>query len=274
MNAHRVSPGGIIDGFPSAVASWKVHPSGSGLACETGNDATASPFLEFSSLTKNSINIYSQSSGREDAAMRKFRILMLFVLLMIPSGIYGSSKLYFGVNLAVPGPTYDVKPSPGFRLWLGFNEHLAVELNIAGYKNQLCYPENGLDFGTLSTVPIELNVQGRLPITKWLVPYVFVGGGYLLNNYELASHTKENWLAWGRSVQDSVDNSFSFLVGMGWDFFIGSKFVAHIHAKYQISRAKASREWTDLESGQGWSGYLDDLRLDTVVFGAGLGFSF
>jgi hypothetical protein len=207
-------------------------------------------------------------------AMGKIKILILVVLLLLPAVIYGSPKLFFGVHLDFLGLTYGEELAGGVRLWLGLNKYFAVELNVARYSDKSYYLDRGAETGALSSVPLELNIQGRLPITKWLVPFVSVGGGYTLNHFELSADDKADWAFRGKTMNFTVDNAFSFLIGSGLDFFITPKFMAHISMKYQISKAKAASAWVDLRSGQEGGGDLDPLRLDAIMFIAGLSYSF
>jgi opacity protein-like surface antigen len=133
---------------------------------------------------------------------------------------------------------------------------------------------NSLSKGKLTTMPLQLSLMGRFPVGRKLTPYVLAGVSYFLNSFTLDSSIASDWKTLGFTLTEKVDKVFGFHFGGGLELALGKKLSAAIDVRYCLAKAKGSWSMQDDRSSAETSGTLSDLKLDTMVFAAGLKYFF
>ena len=162
----------------------------------------------------------------------------------------------------------------GGNFCLGISKNLSIELSGLRVLYNVEGSADGLGNGDLSVIPIQLSVQVRFPITHRFVPYILGGGGYYLNSFALDEEIINTWDALGFDVEERIENSIGYHVGAGLDFFITGNIVINADFRYCLVKTKGSWSLTDQIGGTVISGDLEDLSLNSIMFGAGLKFCF
>ena len=157
---------------------------------------------------------------------------------------------------------------------LGISKNLSIELSGLRFQNDVEGSADGLSKGRLSVVPIQLSIQVRLPVTQGFIPYVLGGGGYYLNSFELDGEIVGTWDALGFDVEEKIDHSFGYHFGAGFDVFISGNIALSANVRYCLVQAKGSWSLTDQIGGTSTQGSIENLNLNTIIFGAGLKFCF
>jgi len=131
-----------------------------------------------------------------------------------------------------------------------------------------------LSKGKLSVMPIQLSIQARFPISWRFLPYLVGGGGYYLNRFNLDQEITDAWDALGFDIEEKVENAIGYHIGAGIDLFISKNIALNADVRYFITKIKGSWTLTDQIIGTETSGDLEDLNLNSLVFGGGLKFYF
>jgi len=162
----------------------------------------------------------------------------------------------------------------GGNFCLGISKNLSIELSGLRVLYNVEGSADGLGNGDLSVIPIQLSVQVRFPVTHRFVPYILGGGGYYLNSFALDEEIINTWDALGFDVEERIENSIGYHIGAGLDFFITGNIVINADFRYCLVKTKGSWSLTDQIGGTVISGDLEDLSLNSIMFGAGLKFCF
>ncbi len=162
----------------------------------------------------------------------------------------------------------------GGNFCLGISKNVSLELSGLRFQNDVEGSVDGLSNGQLSVIPIQLSIQLRLPVGRYFVPYVLGGGGYYLNSFALDEEIINTWDALGFDVEEKIQNSIGYHFGAGFDIFITGKIALSADVKYCLVKPKGSWSLTDQIGGTVTSGAIENLNLDTIIFGAGLKFCF
>jgi len=162
----------------------------------------------------------------------------------------------------------------GGNFCLGISKNLSIELSGLRVLYNVEGSAEGLSNGDLSVIPIQLSIQLRFPVTHRFVPYILGGGGYYLNSFTLDEEIINTWDALGFDVEERIENSIGYHVGAGLDFFITGNIVINADFRYCFVKTKGSWSLTDQIGGTVISGDLEDLSLNSIMFGAGLKFCF
>ena len=162
----------------------------------------------------------------------------------------------------------------GGNFCLGISKNLSIELSGLRVQYDVVGSVDGLSNGELSIIPIQLSIQVRFPVTHRFVPYALGGGGYYLNSFALAEEIINTWDALGFDIEEKIENSIGYHFGAGLDLFITGNIVINADFRYCLVKAKGSWSLTDQISGTVTSGNLDNLNINTIMFGAGLKFCF
>ncbi|UCE22235.1 MAG: outer membrane beta-barrel protein [Candidatus Aminicenantes bacterium] len=194
-----------------------------------------------------------------------------------PVRIRTGPKSCIGVNAGysiTQEDNYSEEINYGGNFCLGIIEYLSLEVSGLRFRNDVEGSFEGLSKGKLTVMPIQLSIQARLPVTRQFVPYIQGGGGYYLNSFALDGEISDTWDALGFDVEEKIENSFGYHFGAGLDFFITEKIAISADFKYCIVKSKGSWSLTDRISGTVTSGDLENLNLNTMMFGVGLKFCF
>lgn len=194
-----------------------------------------------------------------------------------PERIKTGPKSSIGVGAGYSMPqedNYSEGINYGGSFCLGITEYLSLEVSGLRFQSDVEGSVDGFSKGKLTVMPIHLSIQARLPVTRRFVPYIQGGGGYYLNSFALDGEIINTWDALGFDVEEKIKSSFGYHFGAGLDFFITGKIAICADFKYCIVKSKGSWSLTDQISGTVTSGDLENLNLNTVMFGAGLKFCF
>jgi outer membrane protein W len=155
----------------------------------------------------------------------------------------------------------------GLTFTLGITKNIALELVGLPSDSTITGSSEGLDAGKLTTVPIQLNIQFRFPVTDQFVYYLSLGGGLHVNTFKIDSTVASSWQNLGFSINDKVNNSMGFQVGGGFDFFATENFALGPIISYSISNTKGSWSMTENSTGIVTSGNIDKIKLNSLFFG-------
>ncbi len=110
-----------------------------------------------------------------------------FLFFVLAIGLTAQIRLGLNGGYAMPSNSnYKGGIAMGFQLGFGLGEHFAVEIGVSRFRGNVVGTADGLSAGSLTRMPIELSLQLRFPLgSKKLVPYIFAGGGYSLNSFDL-----------------------------------------------------------------------------------------
>ena len=123
-------------------------------------------------------------------------------------------------------------------------------------------------------MPIQLSIQARFPISWRFLPYLVGGGGYYLNQFNLDQEIIDTWDALGFDIEEKVENAIGYHLGAGIDLFLTKNVALNADVRYFMAKIKASWTLTDQIIGTETSGDLEDLNLNSLIFGGGLKFYF
>lgn len=165
-----------------------------------------------------------------------------------------------------------IKYGGGFSL--GIFKYLSLEVCGLRFQSDVEGSLEGLSKGKLAVMPVQLSIQARLPVSSRFVPYLLGGGGYYINSFKLDGEIADNWEALGFTIEEKVENVFGYHFGAGIDFFFTKSIALNLDARYCLAKVKGSWTLTDQIGGTQTSGDLEDLNLNSFVFGAGLKFCF
>jgi hypothetical protein len=199
--------------------------------------------------------------------------LTLFSNAAIKAGLFGGFALTTEAN-------YGNGIAFGGHLGFELTPNIAVELRATRFSFDVTGSDTGLSNGKMTVMPLELNIQGRLPVGNKLVPYVAVGGGYGLNTFDLDPGLLSDWNAVGMTIEETVKAGLAIFAGLGLDFAImpgpnpGQGLFINLEARYMMSKTSGSWTLTDQVSKISTGADLKDLKLDTIMFGLGLKYGF
>jgi len=168
----------------------------------------------------------------------------------------------------------------GLNFGLDLTSNFALELRSARFQSGVKGSKTGLSKGTLTMMPVEICLQGRLPVGDKLVPYVALGGGYGLNTFDLDPGLLSDWGNKGMTIEESIKNGLTILFGLGVDFAVmpGPKsnqgLFLNLEARYLMNKVSGAWSLTDTATKTVASDTLKGLKLDAIMVGLGLKYSF
>ncbi len=162
----------------------------------------------------------------------------------------------------------------GGSLCLGITKSIAIELSGLRFQSNVEGNPEALSEGKLSIIPIQLSIKARFLMAGRFVPYVLGGGSYYLSSFALDEGIISNWDAFGFNIEEKVENAIGFHFGAGIDLFLTKNIALNADLKYCIAKTKGSWTLTDQFAGIETSGNLEDLNLNSLMFGVGLKFYF
>ncbi len=164
----------------------------------------------------------------------------------------------------------------GANFYLGVTKNIGLE--VSGLRFQTTTKdsddETKLSKGKLAVMPVQASLIVRFPVGTGVVPYVAAGGGYYLNSFTLDAALVGSWNDLGIDIDETIDNAFGFHFGAGLDYFIKPNIAIGANVKYCLAKAKGSWTMKDQVSSEETKGTLSNLKLDGLVFGAGLKYFF
>jgi len=196
---------------------------------------------------------------REEPAYAEFKKMGLGLF------VGGSSTSEYGGGLAF-----------GANFYYGITKNIGIE--VGGLRFQTTAKDTDdatkLSKGKLAVMPLQLSLIGRFPVGAKLVPYVAAGGGYYLNSFTLDAALVQSWDGLGIDLEEAIDNAFGFHFGAGVDYYVKPNIAITAGVKYCLAKTKGSWTMKDQVSSEETTGTLPDLKLNALVFGAGLKYFF
>jgi len=164
----------------------------------------------------------------------------------------------------------------GANFYFSITKNIGIE--IGGLRFQTTTKDNDdvakLSKGKLAVMPLQLSLMARFPVGAKFVPYIAGGGGYYLNTFTLDAAIVKSWDDLGVDLEEAVENAFGFHFGGGLDFFVSPNIAISANVKYCLAKTKGSWTMKDQISSEETEGSLPDLKLNALVFGAGLKYFF
>jgi len=202
---------------------------------------------------------------------------------VFPSRTYAPKKLKLGpksgvgflAGYAMPAESnYSSGLKYGGNICLGITKNVSIELKGLSFQSDVEGNPEALSKGKLSVIPIQLSIQARFPISWRFLPYILGGGGYYLNRFNLDKEITDAWDALGFNIEEKVENAIGYHFGAGIDLFITKNIALNADVRYCMAKIKGSWTLTDQIIGTENSGSLEDLNLNSLIFGGGLKFYF
>ena len=162
----------------------------------------------------------------------------------------------------------------GGNICLGITKNISIEIKGMSFQSDVEGDPEALSKGKLSVMPIQLSIQARFPISWRFLPYLLGGGGYYLNRFNLDQEIIDAWDALGFDLEEKVENAIGYHFGAGIDLFLTKNIALNADIRYFIAKIKGSWTLTDQIIGAENSGSLEDLNLNSLIFGGGLKFYF
>lgn len=162
----------------------------------------------------------------------------------------------------------------GGNICLGITRNVSIELKGLSFQSDVEGDPEALSKGKLSVMPIQISIQARFPISWRFIPYLLGGGGYYLNRFNLDEEITDAWDALGFDLEEKVENAIGYHLGAGIDLFITKNIALSADVRYCIAKIKCSWTLTDQIIGIETSGDIEDLNLNSLIFGGGLKFYF
>ena len=162
----------------------------------------------------------------------------------------------------------------GVNLSFGLSKNIGIEISGLRFQSDVEEDPEALSKGKLSSIPVQLSIQGRFPINDQIVPYVLGGAGYYLNSFTIDDEISADWDSVGVDIEEKMDSAIGFHFGAGVDFFFQENIALNADFRYCIAKTKGSWTMTEQVGGVETSGELEDLSLNSIMFGVGLKFCF
>ena len=211
----------------------------------------------------------------------KKSVILCFVILSLSLSLNAAIKAgLFGGFALTTEANYGNGIAFGGYLGFELTPNIAVEFRAARFSFDVTGSDTGLSKGKMAVMPLELNVQGRLPVGKSMIPYIALGLGYSLNSFNLDAALLDDWNAVGMTIEETVKAGLAIFAGLGLDFAImpgpnpGQGLFINLEARYMMSKTSGSWTLTDQVSKTSTGADLKDLKLDTIMFGLGLKYGF
>lgn len=205
--------------------------------------------------------------------------LLVLVLLLILLGAVSAEAEYraglIGGFALTPDGDYGDGPAFGLSLGVGLSKNFAVELSVLRSQFPATGTATGLGKGQVAVLPVELRILYRFTTESGrYAPYVAAGAGYSLTSFSLDSAMVGGWNTVGFDISETVKGGPCLSAAAGVEISMSAALVLTVEARYDLVRSKGSWQMTDRESGVAVSSTLDSLKLDSLLLGVGLKFSF
>jgi outer membrane protein W len=149
----------------------------------------------------------------------------------------------------------------------GVTKHLAIELRVPYFQNNVMGKLHGLSSGRLSSLSMMLSVQGRYPIKNRFVPYLVAGGDYHLNTFNLKEETTNHWNDRGFNIQESVNHTLGLHFGAGLDVFLVENIALNLDVRYYTTKLTGERTLVNQISQETTSIMIDNVKLNSLQAG-------
>lgn len=186
-------------------------------------------------------------------------------------------KIGLGLDLGYALPSESEFASDlnyGGELYLLITQNIGIELSGLNFQSDVSGNPNKLSSGELTVTTLSINIEGRLPVSNLLTPYITAGGSYFMNDFSLASSIVNSWSALGFDIKEEVEKGMGFNIGAGLDLSVTDKFIIGIEGRYFINKQNGSWELTDQISSIKTNGSLGEIDMSHFCIGIGLKYLF
>ncbi|MCX6561510.1 MAG: outer membrane beta-barrel protein [Candidatus Aminicenantes bacterium] len=207
--------------------------------------------------------------------MKKTLILMMIAALAaaVPAAAAGQFTLVGGyaltTNAHIGGGV-----AFGLLLSLPIARGLSLELGASRLQVSTSDDPDGLSAGSVSLIPIEVGLRGRIPLGQKMALFAAAGAGITLPHFAFDAGLVKSWTDIGFSLEEKLDLSFSASARCGLEAALTPRLGLVLEAGYRFCRAKGSWAIRDAVGSESVSGTFTGLNLDSIVLGLGLAFSF
>ncbi len=155
---------------------------------------------------------------------------------------------------------FDESVMYGVNLTYFAHKYISLELSVDYVETDLFLEDfNNLNAGEVEQIPILFSVRTHLSTNSKVSPYLTVGIGYYINDFDADSSIS--------GVADiDVDDSFGYHVGAGLEYFFNDHIAFNFDLKYFLTNV-------DVDGYIGGTKLRDD-KADADAFTAGVGFKF
>lgn len=136
--------------------------------------------------------------------------------------------------------------------------YLSLELSVDYVETDLDLED--FDIGELEQIPILLSLRTHLSTNPKVSPYLTIGVGYYLNDFDMKSSIPAGY-------DLDTDDSFGYHLGGGIEYFFNEHFAFNFDLKYIWSNVDV-----DIKTPGGYS--VSDHKVDVDAFTSGVGFKY
>ena len=201
--------------------------------------------------------------------------LSLLLMCTLSIGLHAESgKKGIGVNVGYTQFTEDDfngNAIGGFHFYYRFIKHFQMELRATYQTSTVHQSLGGLSEGSLRIIPLQLSLHYLILPTKKFCPYIGGGVGYYLNNFEI--DFLDRWGATGFELNDDLDNTFGFHVGVGFEYQLNPKIFFNADIRYAMVDLTGSYSIRDSVTGITHTGEID-LNTGIVMWSVGAAYRF
>jgi len=190
------------------------------------------------------------------------------------------NRLGLGARVSYVNPSDDNYSVYGYKVNVEPDECVMYELNLTYFIIKYFSFELGVDYaetdvdlsalglsgdaGEMEQIQVFLSGRTHFAPDLKISPYFSYGIGYSFNDFN--QNDANITLVYGPGAKIDVDDSFTYHLGAGIEFFISENTVVNLDFKYI---------WNEVEAGVNVPGFSDeDLDMDPYVFGLGIKYYF
>jgi outer membrane protein W len=148
-----------------------------------------------------------------------------------------------------------------YRVTEAFSLELSVHYIITDVEGR----PSGLSAGDLSSIPVQMSIQRHFFLREKTFLYVSGGINYYFTNFSVEDSSM--------SREETVEGTLGFHIGAGVEYFVKENLILKLDMKYCFASTSGSWSYIDPVLGP-QSGQIDDIQLDTLLFGIGIKFFF
>jgi outer membrane protein W len=223
---------------------------------------------------------------KESQAVRSCnnRVVFAFVLLAFSLALTGTSEAAQGQTenpvfhriavsagagmLSFSEVNYESGFYTGIGVYYSFSPAIGMELSGTWSSANLKGDPQKLSQGKLSPLSPTLSVQARYTsLSKTIIPYLEVGGGYSTNTFKLDAALVQSWASLGYDLKEEIKGSIGFHAGIGVDIALGPKLTASAGLRYRLQQASGSWSLVHQASGTSSSGDISDINFNALLLG-------
>lgn len=218
--------------------------------------------------------------------MKKTLIIMASLMVLVSGTVTTASaediagRSGLGIGLGYIGPKdsdIDSGALPSINYTYGVNSNFSLELSLG--RAVLDVGDEDINLGELTTIPLQLTAQFRMPSGN-ASPYIGAGVGYYFNNFDIGGDAEDvidlaQAIDPGFDMDLEIDDSFGYHINAGIDYFANKNLAFNLDARYFWSEADGTFTVTDPNGTFGGSFKEEgEVDIDSFVIGVGVKYFF